>query len=74
MTDLPTTRVIDIDAPAPEVPKGVEVVLMKQMKEVARRLCYPKIEQYRDCTYNKTFSIVWACRPQLNEMNDCLHQ
>lgn len=74
MTDLPTTRVIELDGPVPEVPKGVEVTLMKQLKETARRMCAPAIEEYGNCTRNRTFSIVWACRKQLNQMNDCMKQ
>lgn len=35
--------------------------------------CGDKAKAYAQCAEGRTFSVVWACRPALNELNDCLH-
>ena len=38
----------------------------------AQAKCKEKIKQFAECCSDKTFTVVFACRDQLNEMNACL--
>lgn len=57
---------------APVVPRAVEEALIEKLKENSRVKCKDKIAAYAECTKDKTFSVAWACRDQLNAMNECL--
>ena len=44
------------------------------MKERAVVKCRTTQRNYYDCVKDRTISIVWACREQANQMNECLHE
>jgi len=45
-----------------------------RVSKAAVKLCDEYAKKYAECTKDKSFSIVWACRPQFKEFNDCVHQ
>ena len=59
---------------SPVVSKRAEAGLVEKMKVEARRQCKPVIAAYAECTQKRTISVIWACRPQLRAMNECLGQ
>ena len=52
----------------------VEETLRKHLLARARERCAPIIEDFSKCTDGRTISVVWKCRTQFNEMNECLHR
>ncbi len=57
---------------APVVPRAVEEALIEKLREHSRVKCKDRIAAYAECTKDKTLSVAWACRDQLNSMNECL--
>ncbi|XWS30694.1 hypothetical protein CRYUN_Cryun23aG0009100 [Craigia yunnanensis] len=56
------------------VKKKVEEALRSKMKQKALKECDQYTTKYAQCAAGKTISIVWQCRKQAKELNDCLHQ
>lgn len=56
------------------VPQKVEAALRYKMRTEAMRRCEHKVQEYSDCSSNRTLSIIWACREQFNALNDCCAQ
>ncbi|MFQ6619425.1 hypothetical protein Gotur_000826 [Gossypium turneri] len=56
------------------VKKKVEEALRSKMKQKALKECDEYTSKYAQCAAGKTLSIVWQCRKQAKELNDCLHQ
>ncbi|KAK4797567.1 hypothetical protein SAY86_029893 [Trapa natans] len=56
------------------VKKKVEEALRSKMKQKALKECDEYTSKYAQCAYGKTISVVWQCRKQAKELNDCLHQ
>ncbi|XP_075498483.1 uncharacterized protein LOC142536925 [Primulina tabacum] len=56
------------------VKKKVEEALRSKMKQKALKECYRYTEKYAECAAGRTLSVVWKCRKQANELNECLHQ
>ncbi|KAL2632757.1 hypothetical protein R1flu_004236 [Riccia fluitans] len=54
--------------------KKVEEALRSKMKAKALKECDSVLAKFTDCARGRTFSVVWACRAQHREMNDCLRQ
>lgn len=44
------------------------------MKQKALRECEEYTSKYAQCATGRTISVVWQCRKQAKELNDCLHQ
>jgi COX assembly protein 1 len=57
---------------APVVPRAVEEALIEKLRENSRIKCKDRVAAYAECTKDKTLSVAWACRDQLNNMNECL--
>mmetsp|Transcript_34668 Transcript_34668/g.48058 ORF Transcript_34668/g.48058 Transcript_34668/m.48058 type:complete len:88 (+) Transcript_34668:122-385(+) len=62
----------DIVSETPEVPMKVEEALKYKMKREALQKCGDACRLYADCSRHRLLSVVWACRPQLNDLNACL--
>ncbi|GAB4827845.1 hypothetical protein Ancab_034729 [Ancistrocladus abbreviatus] len=56
------------------VKKKVEEALRSKMKQKALKECDHYTSKYAECAYGRTMSVVWRCRQQAKELNDCLHQ
>mmetsp|Transcript_3375 Transcript_3375/g.3716 ORF Transcript_3375/g.3716 Transcript_3375/m.3716 type:complete len:128 (+) Transcript_3375:22-405(+) len=69
--DMPGAQYQDITS---LVPPKVEALLLNALKERAREKCKKWLDAYTDCTRDKVFDIFSACREQLQDMNECLHQ
>ncbi|XP_027359428.1 uncharacterized protein DDB_G0275933 [Abrus precatorius] len=62
------------DARENHVKKKVEEALRSKMKQKALKECDHYTAKYAECASGRTFSVVWQCRRQAKELNDCLHQ
>ncbi|KAL2335284.1 hypothetical protein Fmac_016497 [Flemingia macrophylla] len=62
------------DARNNHVKKKVEEALRSKMKQKALKQCDRYTAKYAECASGRTLSIVWSCRQQAKELNDCLHQ
>ncbi|XP_044505109.1 uncharacterized protein DDB_G0275933-like [Mangifera indica] len=56
------------------VKKKVEEALRSKMKQKALKECDRFTSKYAECAAGKMISIVWQCRKQAKELNNCLHQ
>ncbi|KAJ9562084.1 hypothetical protein OSB04_007244 [Centaurea solstitialis] len=56
------------------VKKKVEEALRSKMKAKALKECDYYTAKYAECASGRTFSVVWKCRKQAQELNTCLHQ
>ncbi|CAA2975066.1 Hypothetical predicted protein [Olea europaea subsp. europaea] len=56
------------------VKKKVEEALRSKMKQKALKECEHYTAKYAECAAGRTLSIVWKCREQANQLNQCLHQ
>ncbi|KAF5749916.1 hypothetical protein HS088_TW03G00243 [Tripterygium wilfordii] len=56
------------------VKKKVEEALRSKMKQKALKECDQYTAKYAQCSTGRTFSVVWKCRQQAKELNQCLHQ
>ncbi|CAM8906061.1 unnamed protein product [Rhodiola kirilowii] len=56
------------------VKKKVEEALRSKMKQKALKECEMYTSKYAQCAMGRTLSVVWKCREQAAELNDCLHQ
>ncbi|TVU47674.1 hypothetical protein EJB05_07280 [Eragrostis curvula] len=56
------------------VKKKVEEALRSKMKQKALKECDFYCSKYAECARGRTFSVVWHCRKQAKELNECLHQ
>ena len=45
---------------------------MYHMKQQAIRDCDATAKAYADCASGRVFSVVWACRKQFGDLNNCL--
>ncbi|KAG4911912.1 hypothetical protein AAZX31_19G041100 [Glycine max] len=62
------------DARQNHVKKKVEEALRSKMKQKALKECDHYTAKYAECALGRTLSVVWRCRQQAQELNDCLHQ
>ncbi len=44
-----------------------------RLKQRAVKLCMQTQEEYAKCCSDKVFSVVWACRKELQAFSDCCH-
>ncbi|KAG5621174.1 hypothetical protein H5410_006392 [Solanum commersonii] len=56
------------------VKKKVEEALRSKMKQKALKQCDQYTTKYAECASGRTISVVWQCRKQAKELNECLHQ
>ncbi|CAN4123609.1 unnamed protein product [Withania somnifera] len=56
------------------VKKKVEEALRSKMKQKALKECDRYTTKYAECATGRTISVVWQCRKQAKELNECLHQ
>ncbi|ERN00990.1 hypothetical protein AMTRI_Chr04g187740 [Amborella trichopoda] len=56
------------------VKKKVEEALRSKMKQKALKECDRYMVKYAECASGRTLSVVWLCRQQAKELNECLHQ
>ncbi|KAB5516579.1 hypothetical protein DKX38_027227 [Salix brachista] len=56
------------------VKKKVEEALRSKMKQKALKQCEEYASKYAQCASGRTLSVVWQCRKQAKELNECLHQ
>ncbi|KAH7554392.1 hypothetical protein ACOSP7_028335 [Xanthoceras sorbifolium] len=56
------------------VKKKVEEALRSKMKQKALKECDHYASKYAQCAVGRTISIVWQCRKQAKELNNCLQQ
>ncbi|XP_059281869.1 uncharacterized protein LOC132035595 [Lycium ferocissimum] len=56
------------------VKKKVEEALRSKMKQKALKECDRYTTKYAACASGRTISVVWQCRKQAKELNECLHQ
>ncbi|KAK7381099.1 hypothetical protein VNO78_33623 [Psophocarpus tetragonolobus] len=61
------------DARENHVKKKVEEALRSKMKQNALKECDHLTAKYAECAAGRTLSVVWRCRQQANELNNCLH-
>mmetsp|Transcript_10876 Transcript_10876/g.27917 ORF Transcript_10876/g.27917 Transcript_10876/m.27917 type:complete len:94 (-) Transcript_10876:125-406(-) len=61
-----------MEGSGPAVPKKAEAALLFKQKRHARQECKDMLEVYVACCRTHTFSTVWACRKEMNEVNACL--
>ncbi|XP_008230425.1 PREDICTED: uncharacterized protein LOC103329706 [Prunus mume] len=50
---------------------------MGYIQEARENHVKKKVEEgmyYAECSYGRTISVVWQCRQQAKELNECLHQ
>ncbi|WVZ56303.1 hypothetical protein U9M48_006853 [Paspalum notatum var. saurae] len=57
-----------------QVKKKEEEALRSIMKQKALKECDFYCSKYAECARGRTFSVVWQCRKQAKELNECLHQ
>ncbi|KAK2663035.1 hypothetical protein Ddye_001609 [Dipteronia dyeriana] len=55
------------------VKKKVEEALRSKMKQKALKECEQYTSIYAQCAAGRTLSVVWQCRKQAKELNNCLH-
>ncbi|XP_057962287.1 uncharacterized protein LOC131153842 isoform X3 [Malania oleifera] len=55
------------------VKKKVEEALRSKMKQKALKECDQFTAKYAECAAGRTLSVVWRCRKQAKQLNDCLH-
>jgi COX assembly protein 1 len=48
--------------------------LRSKMKVKALKECDEYTKKYAECALGRTLSVVWQCRQQAKELNNCLHQ
>lgn len=48
--------------------------MIYQLRKRAIHQCQEKTEAFVACSEHRLFSVVWACRRQLNELNECTKQ
>lgn len=60
--------------PLPYFPAHIEKQMRDELISNAKENCVSFTEMYVDCVRNRTVSIVWACRKQLHDMNNCMKQ
>jgi COX assembly protein 1 len=48
--------------------------LRSKMKQKALKECDQYTSKYAQCSLGRTLSVVWQCRKQAKELNECLHQ
>lgn len=48
--------------------------IIYRMRIRALSKCEPLTKAFAECTEARLLSIVWACRPQLNALNECTKQ
>ncbi|CAM6089023.1 unnamed protein product [Calypogeia fissa] len=56
------------------VQKKVEEALRSKMKSRALKECDNMIAKFAECAKGRTLSVVWTCRSQSRDLNECLHQ
>ncbi|KAL6143735.1 hypothetical protein ACLB2K_054430 [Fragaria x ananassa] len=56
------------------VKKKVEEALRSKMKQKAMKECKDYASKYAECSTGRTISVVWQCRQEAKELNNCLHQ
>mmetsp|Transcript_8963 Transcript_8963/g.16132 ORF Transcript_8963/g.16132 Transcript_8963/m.16132 type:complete len:98 (-) Transcript_8963:1325-1618(-) len=56
------------------VPKKAEAALVYKQKAHARQQCKDILGVYVECCKTHTFTTIWACRQQMNEVNQCLSE
>ncbi|GAQ89417.1 hypothetical protein KFL_005190090 [Klebsormidium nitens] len=54
--------------------KKEEEALRSKMKARALKECKTTLTAFAECARGRTISVVWACKAQSREMNECLHQ
>lgn len=52
----------------------LSAALRSKMKAMALKECKTSLAAFADCARGRTVSVVWACRKEAEEMNECLHQ
>ncbi len=57
--------------PVPTVSKRVEEGLIEKQRIIAREACREATERFVECSRTGTISVVWRCKPLLNEANEC---
>lgn len=57
---------------APSLRKNNEEVLRKSLQAEARKICLPIIQAFGDCAKAESIMVVFNCRKQNNDMQDCL--
>mmetsp|Transcript_11346 Transcript_11346/g.21505 ORF Transcript_11346/g.21505 Transcript_11346/m.21505 type:complete len:85 (+) Transcript_11346:215-469(+) len=55
-----------------DVPMKAEEALRSVMKRDALKKCQDACKAYAECSHDKVFSVVWACRKEFGELNQCL--
>lgn len=53
---------------------SLSAALRSKMKAKALKECDYYTAKYAECASGRTFSVVWACRKQAKELNNCLHE
>ncbi|XP_057445342.1 uncharacterized protein LOC130737551 [Lotus japonicus] len=61
------------DARENHVKKKEEEALRSKMKQKALKQCDRYTAKYAECASGRTLSVVWQCRQQAKELNECLH-
>ncbi|KAI9085678.1 hypothetical protein K1719_032521 [Acacia pycnantha] len=56
------------------VKKKVEEALRHKMKQKALKECDHYTAKYAQCASGRSISVIWQCRKEFKELNDCLHQ
>ncbi|XP_004233498.2 uncharacterized protein [Solanum lycopersicum] len=52
----------------------IKQALRSKMKQKALKECDRYTTKYAECASGRTISVVWQCRKQAKELNECLHQ
>eukprot|EP00897_Mesotaenium_endlicherianum_P009604 jgi/Mesen1/8672/ME000508S08052 len=54
--------------------KKVEEALRSKMKARALKECDGAAKEFADCARGRVMSVVWACRAQAKQLNECLYK
>lgn len=55
-----------------KIPNLIEEGLKRKLNEYSLKKCDSFVKNLRECTKNRTVSIFWACKKEVNTLNECL--
>lgn len=55
-----------------KLPNIVEEGLKQKLNSYSLKKCDSYVKTLRECTHKRLISILWACKPQVKELNECL--
>jgi COX assembly protein 1 len=53
---------------------GHMLALRSKMKARTLKECDVMVAKFAECAKGRTLSVIWSCRSQARELNNCVHQ